>query len=212
MLPEKSALQMTVSDTESVADEAVSEDFGSNGRTAVEREPFGRFRRGIGRFRGDADTHANGNSVDDDRDLKLEVMLLREENARLKVGRHRASDIGTMIDQFRLLAADKGEPEMLDEAWTVLTECAVIREGLEQACNEIETAISAVHRRLRRLAVKFDGAALDGHPTGGGLDGHSNVAGLNEYVNRAGNRDGDCRIERAIPHLADTPATLDSAS
>ena len=70
--------------------------------------------------------------------LQLQVMLLSEENARLKAERHRPSDIGTLIDQMRELGDQEGPGEVLDEAWTMLSECLVIRQGLEQACAEIQ--------------------------------------------------------------------------
>ncbi|MGO9974788.1 MAG: hypothetical protein ACLP01_18680 [Solirubrobacteraceae bacterium] len=81
---------------------------------------------------------------DEDSDLKLTVMLLRGENARLKAARHDPSDVDTLIDGMRRLGAEKGGAEMIDEAWTLLSECLLIREGLEQACAEIQAAIGAV--------------------------------------------------------------------
>jgi hypothetical protein len=120
-------------------------------------EPFARFRRRLERFRGDADAQDHSNSLDEEAELRLQVMLLREENARLKEARHRPPDVGTLIDRLRLIAEQKGESETLDEAWTLLSECLVIREELVQACTEIGAAIGVVHERLRNLAVKIDG-------------------------------------------------------
>src|SRR5450755_1624744 len=113
-----------------------------------------RFRR----LRGDARTQANGALGEDETALKHQVMLLSEENARLKAACHRPSDIGTLIDQMRLLGVQEDEGEVLDEAWTMLSECLVIREGLEQACIEIQSAIGDVRARLGSLAIRFDDA------------------------------------------------------
>jgi hypothetical protein len=41
------------------------------------------------------------------------------------------------------------------------TEVMVVREGLEQACIELESAIGAVRRRLRGLSVKPDQVGFD---------------------------------------------------
>lgn len=136
----------------------------SNGRKQTGSEgyePFARFRRRLERFRGDADAQDHGNSLDEEAELRLQVMLLREENARLKEARHRPPDVGTLIDRLRLIAEQKGESETLDEAWTLLSECLVIREELVQACTEIGAAIGVVHERLRNLAVKIDGLSSE---------------------------------------------------
>lgn len=129
---------------------AVSEAHRSAGE--AKREPFTRFRR----LRGDANTQADGATAEDETALKLQIMLLSEENARLKAARHRPSDVGTLIDQMRLLAARDGEGEVLDEAWTMLSECLVIREGLDRACIEIQSAIDDVRDRLGALAIRFE--------------------------------------------------------
>ena len=130
---------------------AVSEANRSAGER-TEREPLTRFRR----LRGDANTQGNGAIAEDQTALKLQVMLLSEENARLKAGRHRPSDVGTLIEQMRQLAAREGKGEALDEVWTMLSECLVIREGLDQACIEIQSAINDVRDRLSALAVRFE--------------------------------------------------------
>jgi len=128
------------------------------------RDPIARFRRRIEQLRGDADAFGGDDAADGESDLKLELMLLREENARLKAQRHRPADIDTLIDQMRRLGAERGDAEMADEAWTVLSECLVLREGLEQACVEIQAAIGAVHERIRKLAVKLDDAGTERNP------------------------------------------------
>lgn len=94
---------------------------------------------------------------DGEGNLELTVLLLREENARLKAERHRPPDVGTMIAQMRRIAVDQGEDELSDEAWSLLSECLVIREELSQACTEIKAAMSAVQERLGRLAVRIPG-------------------------------------------------------
>lgn len=105
-----------------------------------------RFRRGFERLRG-------VETPDDEKDLELEVLLLREENARLKAELHRPSDVGTMIASMRRTAAEQGEDELSDEPWGLLSDSLVIQEELTQACEEIKTAMSAVQQRLARLTA-----------------------------------------------------------
>jgi hypothetical protein len=118
-------------------------------------EPVGRFRRA----RSNAHPAPGDNAAQDEIALKLQVMLLSEENARLKAERHRPSDIGTLIDQMRELGEQEGPGEVLDEAWTMLSECLVIRQGLEQACAEIQVAIAGVRDRLGSLTIRLEDVA-----------------------------------------------------
>ena len=128
----------------------------------IAREPGWRF----GRARGDARPAPGDNADQDEIALKLQVMLLSEENARLKAERHRPSDVGTLIDQMRELGDQEGPSEVLDEAWTMLSECLVIRQGLEQACVEIQASIAGVRERLGSLTIRLD----DVTPATGGPD------------------------------------------
>ena len=135
---------------------------GRSSTAELAREPVGRFRRP----RGNAQSAPADNAAQDEIALKLQVMLLSEENARLKAERHRPSDIGTLIDQMRELGDQEGPGEVLDEAWTMLSECLVIRQGLEQACVEIQVAIAGVRERLGSLTIRLDDvtSATVGHP------------------------------------------------
>ncbi|MGH2891191.1 MAG: hypothetical protein ACRDNJ_16355, partial [Solirubrobacteraceae bacterium] len=64
----------------------------------------------------------------DDVELKAKVMLLREENARLKSARNRPADLGSAIDYARALslpdadAEADADAERLDDAWALLSE------------------------------------------------------------------------------------------
>lgn len=114
-----------------------------------------RLRNGFERLRGDAEAFEREEPADE-QDPALELMLLREENARLKAEVHRPSGVGTMIDQLRVLAAEQGPGEALDEVWTLLGECLVIREGLDRACTEIQSATAEIQDRLARLAIQIE--------------------------------------------------------
>lgn len=118
-------------------------------------EPFGRFRRHLERFRGAAEPLDDPGNLDE-MDLRLQVMLLREENARLKAARHQPSSAGTAIDQLRQLGTAAPDADDSDDAWSVLSECLLIREGLDQACREFENAVTAVRERLASLTASIE--------------------------------------------------------
>ena len=122
----------------------------------VESEPFARFRRRLERFRGVAEEEEFTGSLDDEDDLRLQVMLLREENAWLKAARHKPADAGSMIDRMRLLAQPDERAQLLDESWSVLGDCLALREGLDQACVEIQAAIKSVRERLSTLTMRIE--------------------------------------------------------
>ena len=119
-------------------------------------QPVNGFKRKLERARGLLEEQEFVDSVDDKDDLKLQVMLLREENTRLKAARYKPADPGSVIEQVRVLADSDGMGDLLDETWDVLAECLALREGLDRACEEIENAISSVRERLRRLGAKID--------------------------------------------------------
>src|ERR1700752_2418940 len=72
-------------------------------------------------------------------ELETELALLREENAQLKVERHRPADAGHVIERMRSLrlhapaAQQVGESAQVTEASQAIVECLAVREGLMQA-------------------------------------------------------------------------------
>jgi hypothetical protein len=124
--------------------------------TRLETEPFRGFKRGMHRARGLIEDQDFGSSVDPEDDLRVQVMLLQEENARLKAARHKPADPGTVIEEMRTLANSGAMNELLDEAWSVLAECLALREGLDRACIEIQAAMTSVRERLSTLGVRIE--------------------------------------------------------
>ncbi|MBV9000302.1 MAG: hypothetical protein JO304_14665, partial [Solirubrobacterales bacterium] len=108
-----------------------------------------RLRRSIDRLARDGDAAWAEGSTDDCAELRSELLLLREENARLKADRHRPVDLGVIIEYLRLIGRQRAIPETDEDAWAVLSECHVLREALAQASIEIELAISALEAQLR---------------------------------------------------------------
>jgi hypothetical protein len=77
------------------------------------------------------------------------------------------SDLARDRDPLRRLEAElqSADPEqadverlyektwtLLEEAWGLMTECLVMRDGLLDACREIEQTMDAVHGRLQALS------------------------------------------------------------
>jgi len=115
-----------------------------------------RFKRSSERVRRRVDEQGLAGSLDPEDDLRLQVMLLREENARLKAARHKPADPGSLIERMRMLDSSSEESELLDETWSVLADCILLREGLDAACIEIQEAISSVRERLSRLRARIE--------------------------------------------------------
>lgn len=122
--------------------------------------PFAKFQRRMERFRTTA-PEAVEHPTDDEPELRLQLMLLREENARLKAGRHQPAAAGTLIEEVRALGA-QSDLEALDDVWSLIGECLQIQGGLDQACAEIIGAVENVRQRLGVVADKIENALADG--------------------------------------------------
>jgi hypothetical protein len=85
--------------------------------------------------------------------LETELALLREENATLKVDGHRPADTGRIIDGMRELRESAQNTEVLVEAAT--------RDGLLDACREIQQAMQGMRRRLNELPLDGDRGLTD---------------------------------------------------
>jgi hypothetical protein len=63
-----------------------------------------RLRHRLGQFLGDVDVGRGAAASEAETDLRLQVMLLREETARLTAARHRPANVGSLTDQLRLVS------------------------------------------------------------------------------------------------------------
>jgi len=132
-----------------------------------------RFRRVAGTLEDDGRPGA-GDPLDS---VHAELVLLREENARLKAAQHRRADVGRLLDRARSLpaaTADSGGAS--DDTAQLLFEGLVIRESLLEICREIERAMVAFEAKLDALgtaAVDRPGAAAFEH--GGNGNGPASV-------------------------------------
>lgn len=81
-------------------------------------------------------------------ELESELALLREENARLKVQQERPRDRPVNERVRELLPLRREEGSDSDEPWELLTDCLMLRDGLVNACREIEHGMRETRRRL----------------------------------------------------------------
>jgi hypothetical protein len=89
--------------------------------------------------------------------LEAEVVLLREENARLKAARHQQHNVGDLLERARSLRAEEVDRgNLADETAQMLVEGLVIRESLIEICHEIERAMVVFEARLDALASAAD--------------------------------------------------------
>jgi hypothetical protein len=90
--------------------------------------------------------------------LETELALLREENAQLKVERHRPADAGHVIERMRSLRVrpsterQAGEGGQSSDVTDAIGECLAVREGLMVACQEVQQAMQGIRGRLGALA------------------------------------------------------------
>jgi hypothetical protein len=87
--------------------------------------------------------------------LRAEILLLREENSRLKVAQHQRADVSGLLDRARALSspdADAQRDTLGDETAQLLVDGLVIRESLLEICHEIERSMVAFEAKLNALA------------------------------------------------------------
>jgi hypothetical protein len=109
-------------------------------------------RRRFGR-RGERDGDP-ANDADSFEAVRAELMLLREENARLKAAQHQRADVSRLIGRARSLAtAELDRDSVSDDVEQLLVEGLLIRESLMEICQEIERAMVAFEGKLNALAV-----------------------------------------------------------
>ena len=120
------------------------------GRTTARAaaEPRRRFRRRTDRL-----AEAFGDP-EDVAAVHAELVLLREENARLKAAQHQRADVSRLIGRARsLAAAELDHDSVSDDVEQLLVEGLLIRESLLEICQEIEQSMVAFEGKLNALAA-----------------------------------------------------------
>ena len=86
--------------------------------------------------------------------VESELVLLREENARLRLERAQRPDAGSMIERLKTLSADQSPThDHRDEAWHLVSEALVMRDVLIDVCKEIGQTTITLQTRLSALAL-----------------------------------------------------------
>lgn len=112
-------------------------------------EPRRRFRR-----RTDEISEGVAGGDVDGAALHAELLLLREENARLKAAQHQRADVSRLIGRARsLTVAELDHDSISDDVEQLLVEGLLIRESLLEICQEIERSMVAFQGKLNALAA-----------------------------------------------------------
>jgi hypothetical protein len=95
-------------------------------------------------------------------ELEREVALLREETARLRVAGERAGErpVNERVRAALPSLAPQDAPDG-DEPWELLTECMLLRDGLVDACGELERGARELRRRLESILPGAEGARTE---------------------------------------------------
>jgi hypothetical protein len=137
---------------------------------SAEDTPRGRrrFRRVAGTLEDDGRPGA-GDPLDS---VHAELVLLREENARLKAAQHRRADVSRLLERARSLPSAASDRDgTSDDTAQLLFDGLVIRESLLEICREIERSMVAFEAKLDALATM----AID-RPASAGAE-HANANG-----------------------------------
>lgn len=85
-------------------------------------------------------------------DLEAELMVLREDNARLRAAQHRPADLGSLVAAVRALPVAIAGADG-DEAAQALVDSLLLRDALQDVSDELARSLAAVEDRLRALAA-----------------------------------------------------------
>jgi hypothetical protein len=107
-------------------------------------QAFRRFRSSAGRTAGDAGYLES---------IQTELVLLREENARLRFQRAQPPDADSMIERLKALSVASPSEDHRDEAWHLVGEALVMREVLIDVCKEIGQTMITLQTRLSELGL-----------------------------------------------------------
>lgn len=89
--------------------------------------------------------------------LEAEIVLLREDNARLRLGQAQMPDAGRLVERLRVLVercpdgALRDREDQGDEIWQILSEATLVRNVLIDVCAEIGQVVVTLQSRLDDL-------------------------------------------------------------
>jgi hypothetical protein len=132
--------------------------------SSIDRRRFWRVRQSNG------GQHAGaGESLES---LQAELVVLREENARLKASQHQQQDLARLLGRARDLPAPEAHRDgVADEAAQMLVEGLVIREAMVEICQEIERSMVVFEAKLDALGARPPIDPRSRHELANGHDG-----------------------------------------
>jgi hypothetical protein len=174
--PERAALHATDHDLAALhggTDTRSVEEQEAPAREQGEKRPF----RSIRRIRSLTKRLENGADGENLEALHAEILLLREENAQLRIKLERVPELGDVIEQMRALTArGPTQNDAGDHAWHLLTEGLIMRDALVDLCQRTREAMEALEGRLQQLdprevagSLEAANGAADDHPNGNGI-------------------------------------------
>jgi hypothetical protein len=106
------------------------------------------------RFRRRTDREVMADDAESFAALRADLLLLREENARLKAAQHQRADVSRLIGRARSLAAAEPDRDSVsDDVEQLLVEGLLVRESLLEICQEVERSMVAFEGKLNALAA-----------------------------------------------------------
>jgi hypothetical protein len=84
--------------------------------------------------------------------LRAELLVLREENIRLKSRENQRADLGRLLERARALPSTDVDAEVGDEAAQMLAGGLVVRQSLIAMCDEMQHAMAGVAAKLEALS------------------------------------------------------------
>jgi hypothetical protein len=103
-----------------------------------------------------ATAESPGSSVESLTALQAEIVLLREENARLTADVLHQPDLDTLLRRARSMSRGASPADAADDATQVLVDAMVLRESLLALCREIARSMTHVEARLAELGTVVD--------------------------------------------------------
>jgi hypothetical protein len=89
--------------------------------------------------------------------LEADALLLREENARLRVKLEASPDMGRVIERLRAMPAPQSsngsEPDPAEDAWQMLTDVIVMRNSLIDICREMGQVMANLEQSLEAIST-----------------------------------------------------------
>jgi hypothetical protein len=119
-------------------------------------------------------------------EVEAEVVLLREENAGLRVAQARETGVARVLERARSLEENAAVPPGVDGAWQALAQAVALREAIVDLCLEVEGALAGIRVRLSADCSSSNAV----HPAGAALGaaaplGRWKVTALRQLVEEA---------------------------